>query len=137
VSTRLVAAFRGAAQCRRRAGPIHWVLAGVDREGGSALEVMVCGAPALALPAELPDAELHEDAAGESTSWVLRSEGRVIPTGARAVQVHRDAAAAFASVLPRFGVPWTVRLGWLMLLTLLRLPGAARLLGWLRSRGAR
>jgi hypothetical protein len=136
MSARLVAAFRGPAQCRREAGAIQWSLAGVDRDSDAPLEVLLCGATGLALPAQLPAPELHEERDAGTTRWELRSDGHVIPTGAHAVQVHRDASAAFASVLPRFGVPWTVRLGWLLLLNLLRLPGVARLLRWLRARGA-
>jgi hypothetical protein len=137
MSTRLVAAFRGHAQCRREAGAIQWSLVGLDRDSGTPLEVLLSGATGLALPAQLAAAELYESGDAAATSWELRSAGRVIPTGARAVQVHRDAAAAFAGVLPHFPAPRRVRLGWLLLLNLLRLPGAARLLGWLRARGAR
>ena len=137
MNERVVAAFRGDAQCRRGVGAIQWSLSGVDRDSGVPLEVLLCGVGALALPSLLAAAELHERREGATTSWELRSEGRVIPTGARAVQVHRDATAAFASVLPRFDVPWRVRVGWLLLLNLLRLPGAPRLLQWLRARGAR
>jgi hypothetical protein len=137
MSMRRVAAFRGDAQCRRERGAIQWCLAGVDRDSGAPLEVLICGAAGLTLPSVLPEAELYESDGAGSSSWELRSAGRVIPTGARAVQVHRDAAAAFDSVLPRFGVPWRARIGWLLLLNLLRLPGTARLLARLRARGAR
>ena len=136
MSARLVAAFRGPARCRSEAGAIQWSLAGADRDSGAPLEVLLCGAQGLQLPAELPAAELYESAEAGSTRWELRSDGRVIPTGARAVQVHRDAAAAFAGVLPRFDAPWKVRFGWWLVLNLLRLPGAACLLRWLRARGA-
>ena len=144
---RRVAAFRGAAQCRRETGAITWSLAGADRDSGTPLEVLLSGAAGLQLPSQLPAPELYEldgdalasNGGGDAgdTRWELRSDGRVIPTGARAVQVHRDASAAFARVLPRFEVPWRVRAGWRLLLNLLRLPGVARLLGWLRARGAR
>ena len=137
MNERLVVAFRGDAQCQRGVGPIQWTLTGVDRDSGVPLEVMLCGTAGLQLPAQLPAAELHESREGAITSWELRSEGRMIPTGARAVQAHRDATAAFASVLPRFDVPWRVRVGWLLLLNLLRLPGAPRLLQWLREWRAR
>lgn len=140
MSTRLVAAFRGHAQCRREPGAVQWCLRGIDREGGMPLEVLISGAPALQLPAQLASAELHEIAADGAADGAmrheLRSAGRVIAIDARAVQVHRDVAAAFDEVLPRFGVPWSARLGWLLLLNLLRVPGAARLLGRLRARDA-
>jgi len=139
MSARLVAAFRGHAQCRREAGAVQWSLRGIDREGGMPLEVLVSGAPGLQLPEQLASAELHElhELAADGTArYELRSAGRAIPIDARAVQVHRDVGDAFAGVLPRFGVSWRVRLGWLLLLNLLRVPGAARLLGRLRARGA-
>jgi hypothetical protein len=136
MSARLVAAFRGHAQCRRESGAVQWCLRGIDREGGMPLEVLISGAPDLQLPAQLASAELYELAAGGATPYELRSAGRAIPVVARAVQVHRDVAAAFDAVLPRFGVAWSVRLGWLVLLNVLRVPGAARLLGRLRAGGA-
>jgi hypothetical protein len=138
MSARLVAAFRGPAHCRREAGAVQWSLAGEDRESGARLEVLLCGTAGLQLPEQLAAPELYESGgdAGD-TRWELRSAGSLIPTGARAAQVHRDASAAFARVLPRFDAPWRVRAGWTLLLNLLRLPGAARLLRRLRARGAR
>jgi hypothetical protein len=136
MSAQRVAAFRGHAQCRRESGAIQWSLIGVDRDSGLPLEVLLSGAEALQLPAQLAGAELYVDEEAGVARWELHSAGRVIPTGARAAQVHHGAAAAFAGALPRFDALLRVRAGWWLLLNLLRLPGMARLLGWLRSRGS-
>lgn len=48
---------------------------------------------------------------------------------ARSVQLHREVAATFFQAVPPASVPRALRLGWGLLLGLLRLPGAARLLG--------
>ena len=134
---RLVAAFRGHARCRRESGAVQWSLIGLDRDDGAPLEVLLSGAAALQLPAELAAAELHvRDEAGNA-SWELRSAGRVIPTGARSAQVHRGAAVAWARALPGYRASWAVRSGWLLLLNLLRVPGMAQLLRRLRARDER
>ncbi|MGH8144136.1 MAG: hypothetical protein ACREU2_16680 [Steroidobacteraceae bacterium] len=52
---------------------------------------------------------------------------------AGSVQVHREVARAFFGAVPPVRVPLATRLGWMLLLGLLRLPGAARLLAKLRS----
>ena len=59
MNTRLVAAFRGNAQCRRESGAVQWCISGVDRDSGAALEVLLSGGSGSALPAELTAAELH------------------------------------------------------------------------------
>ena len=109
MNERLVAAFRGHARCRRESGAVQWSLVGIDRDDGAPLEVLLSGAAALQLPAELAAAELHVSDEAGNARWELRSAGRVIPVGARAVQVHRGAAAACASALPGFRASWTVR----------------------------
>ena len=135
MNERLVAAFRGHARCRRESGAVQWSLSGLDRDDGVPLEVLLSGAAALQLPAELAAAELHVRDESGNASWELRSAGRVIPTGARAAQVHRSAAAACARAVPGLRASWAVRAGWLLLLNLLRVPGMAQLLRRLRNRG--
>ena len=134
MNTRLVAAFRGNAQCRRESGAVHWCIEGLDRDSEAALEVLLSGAAALQLPAELLSAELHVRDESANASWELHANGTVYPLAVRAVQVHRGAAAAFAGALPRICAPWTTRAGWWLLLNLLRLPGMAQLLGRRRPR---
>jgi hypothetical protein len=134
MSTRLVAAFRGSALCRRAGGAVQWCVSGLDRDSGATLEVLLSGAAQLQLPAELPGAELHVSDEPGNPRWELRAGERTYPLAVRAVQVHRGAAAAFAVALPRIAAPWTARAGWWLLLNLLRLPGAAQLLRRFRTR---
>lgn len=135
MSARRVAAFSGDADCRREAGPVHWRIAGNDRDGGAPLEVLLSGGAKLQLPGRLRAAEFYRDDESVPPSWELRSAGLVMPLPVRAVQVHRRTDAPFQRALPAFAVPWSVRAGWFLLLNLLRLPGMARLLRRLRSRG--
>jgi len=128
MSARLVAAFRGSVRCQRGAGAVQWCLDGLDRDNGAVLEVLLSGAAALRLPAQLMDAELYACDRGDSPAWELRSAGGVMPLPVRALQVHRRADAAFAAALPAAAVPASVRAGWFLLLNLLRLPGMGRLL---------
>ena len=132
---RLVAAFRGEAQCHREGGAVQWRLRGLDRDGEGWLEVLLCGTTGLQLPAQLPAAELYVRDEPSTPAWELRSGEGVLPLTARAVQVHRGAAAAFARALPPAIAPWSVRAGWVLLLNALRVPGVARLLRRLRGAG--
>jgi hypothetical protein len=134
MSTRLVAAFRGIAQCRREGGAVQWCITGLDRDSGLPLEVLLSGASALQLPAQLIGAELHVHDESTHACWELRGTGAMYPLAVRAAQVHRSAAAAFASALPQIAAPWITRVGWWLLLNLLRVPGMARLLRRLRAR---
>ena len=47
---------------------------------------------------------------------------------------QRDVSDRFLGALPLPRASWRARTGWWLLLNLLRLPGAARLLQWYRSR---
>ena len=134
MSARRVAAFGGAADCRREAGPVHWQIAGKDRDGGGPLEVLLSGAAQLQFPGQVREAEFYRDDASLPPSWELRSAGLLMPLAVRAVQVHRRTDAPFRRALPPFAVPRSTRAGWVLLLYLLRLPGMARLLTRLRSR---
>ena len=135
MNTRLVAAFRGSAQCRRETGAVQWRLRGLDRDSGDRLEVLLSGAAALQLPGELAGAELHVRDALTGAGLELRGGGQSLPLAVRAVQVHRGAAVLFEHALPRITASWKVRAGWVLLLNALRVPGVARLLQKLRSRG--
>lgn len=134
MSARCVAAFGGAAQCRREAGAVHWRIVGTERDGGAPLEVLLSGAAQLQLPGQLRDAAIYLDDESAPPGWELRSAGLAMPLAVRAIQVHRRPDAAFRRALPPLAVPWSTRAGWFLLLNLLRLPGMARLLRRLRSR---
>lgn len=135
MTARLVAAFRGNAQCRREGGAVQWCVTGLDRESGLPLEVLLSGAAALQLPPQLVAAELYVRDEATNASWELRGNGTVYPLAVRAAQVHRGAEAPFAGSLPQISTPWNARAGWWLLLNLLRLPGMARLLRVLQARG--
>jgi hypothetical protein len=47
---------------------------------------------------------------------------------------HRDVSREFLAALQLPQASWRARSGWWLLLNLLRIPGAAQLLQWLRSR---
>ena len=136
MSERLVAAFHGSAQCRHETGAVQWCLKGFDRDSGLPLEVLLSGAAALQLPAQLVAAELYVRDESTTACWELRANGGVFPLAVRAAQVHRSAATAFAGSLPQITVPRGVRAGWWLLLNLLRVPGMARLLRYLRRRNS-
>jgi hypothetical protein len=50
------------------------------------------------------------------------------------IPVHHDVSAEFAAAVPPAPVKWGPRIGWALLLNLLRVPGMAALLRRLRSR---
>jgi len=114
---------------------VQWRLSGLDRNGEDRLEVLLRGTEDPQLPAQLPAAELYVRDEGTAPAWELRSGERVLPLAARAVQVHRGAAAAFARALPPVVAPWSVRAGWVLLLNALRVPGMVGLLQRLRGAG--
>ena len=129
MSERLVAAFRGLAICRREVGAVAWSIRGTDRESGDRLEVLLCGAVETPLPAQSQDAAIYFIDASSPPHWEWRSSTLVLPLIARAVQIHRDASANFFRVLPKQVAPMSAKWGWVVLLNLLRAPGAVR---WLR-----
>ena len=133
---RLVAAFRGAAECRQESGAVQWRLSGLDRDSGNTLEILLGGAAGLQLPAQMPAVELHASGEPAAPAWELRSEGRVLPLAVRSVQVHRGVGAEFGRALPPVPVPWRQRAGWVLLLNALRVPGMAALLRRLRGGAA-
>jgi hypothetical protein len=47
---------------------------------------------------------------------------------------QRDVSREFLGALSLPSAPWRTRAAWWLLLTVLRIPGAARLLQWLRGR---
>ncbi len=66
--------------------------------------------------------------AAAATTYRIEAREGSFELRARSVQWHRDAGAAFFGAVPTPPVPRAARLGWSLLLGVLRLPGAARLL---------
>jgi hypothetical protein len=129
----LMVDFDGAIVCRQPSGAVNLLLRGRER-GAEYVEALFAGAapdaPAV-LPAMLHDVRLYQDSPNRFT--LLAKELRTSLT-ARSLQLHRDAARAFLRAVPPPRVPLGRRIGWTLLLTLLRIPGAAALLMRLRGR---
>ncbi len=130
---RQVAAFAGPVQCQRAAGSGQLHLHGRDAEADGELHVWINGRNLPPVLAALRDVRLFE-LQGEPLRWQLQAPGIDMLLSARSVQVHWPMTATFnAAVLPPAARPLQ-RAAWAALLTLLRLPGAASLLRWFRSR---
>jgi hypothetical protein len=123
-------AFEGPVQCEAAHGAVNLVL----RAGLT--QLLFSGASGAAPPARLDNARVIE-IAGEAQVGLRRfrieSPGLTLALQARQVQLHRDAAAEFYGAVPPVHVPLRLRLGWALLLTALRVPGAAALLRKLRG----
>lgn len=143
-STRELIAFAGPVQCEAAHGAINLVLRGIARatQGPRCglTEVLFSGASAVALPLELRDARVIEMAAELEAAPAPAPAAGVAPRRfriespevrlelqARSAQLHRDAAVAFFGAVPPPRVPLRLRLGWSLLLTVLRIPGAEAL----------
>jgi len=155
-SARELIAFAGAVQCEHSDGAVNLVLRGRGRRSASGglpaavTEVLFSDASAVALPSGSRDLRVSElsapdgvqPAPGERSGgrgvarWFrIDGAGLQLTLQARSVQLHRDAAAAFYGAVSPPHVPLKLRLGWTLLLSVLRIPGAGALLG--RLRGAR
>ena len=138
--------FDGAVECLAAEGPVNLVLRGFERRRDAARSrhraaALFSGArpPAGAarLPARLDGPQLFEleDAAGRSAprTFLLRAGELQLEFDAAGLQLQRDAGDEFFAAVPPLSVPWQARWGWTLLLTLLRVPGAGRLLARLRG----
>jgi hypothetical protein len=132
-------AFDGAVACSLEPGAVNLVLRGLACDLPA--EALLAGA-VLDLPGGLP-AALHavslseyapspEDAS--TRRFRLQSQRLQLDLAARSVQLHRHVARAFFGAVAPPRVPFGRRLGWTVLLTLLRIPGVERLLVRLRGR---
>jgi hypothetical protein len=131
-------AFAGAVQCEVAAGAVDLVLRGYERARPPArsevAELLFSGAGAVALPPELHDARVIElTRAPAPRRYRIESPQLQLELSARSAQLHRDVAAAFFAAVPPARVPLRQRLGWSLLLTLLRLPRAELLVRKLRG----
>jgi hypothetical protein len=124
----------------RAQGAINLVLRGCARgtqgASGGASEVLFSDASAVALPADLRDARviaLTDESGSAARRFRIESPELQLELQARSAQVHRDSAAAFFGAVPPPRVPLRLRLGWWLLLTVLRIPGAAGLVSRFRG----
>ena len=112
---------------------------GPDRRGREHTEFVFAAAQTPALPAVLRDARVFGPAPGPGSGDALRRYR--IEAGinwsaevlARSVQLHRARARAFFGAVPPPRLSLSRRLGWLVLLSVLRLPGAARIVERIRG----
>jgi hypothetical protein len=145
--------FRGPVTVHGGRGAVTLLLRGCERSvpdgrAGEFTEFVLAGAHAEALPAILRDARVFGPGPGATGGQGLRryrieaaidgGARSAVPWSAevlaRSVQLHREAARAFYRAVPPPHLPFLRRLGWLLLLSALRLPGAARIVE--RIRGA-
>ena len=139
-------AFAGAVRCESAAGAVDLVLRGYARGmrpvRGGLTEVLFSGTGMVTLPPALRDARVIELAAAGAPErahdiaprrYRIESPELQLELAARSVQLHRDVAAAFFGAVPPVRVPLRLRLGWLLLLTLLRIPKAGLLLRKIRG----
>jgi hypothetical protein len=115
------------------------LLRGRERGNGRPLRVYLAGFDG-PLPTNCVDAELYApkdregDSAGKARAWRLLAGNLDLPLPARSIHIHRPAADRFFAAVPGAERTLKARVGWALLLNLLRLPGAARLLTFIRSR---
>jgi len=129
-------------ECRRPAGAVNLTLSGHEQGTPQAgfrptVQLLLAGADVPnALPARLHDVRvstLSDEPARDRQRLMLRTRELQQALSCRSAQLHRDVAAAFFAALPPARVPLRARLGWALLLPLLRLPGAAALLTRMRG----
>ena len=133
--------FQGLVRAERRAGGALLALHGIERGSGLPLSVSFSGVHSLELPAVLRDVAIRQAASTgvePARRWHLHSATGDTPAcdaaiEARAIHVQRDVSAAFAAAVPPSRASVTSRAGWMLLLNLVRVPGALRLLQRLRS----
>ncbi|MGA3157094.1 MAG: hypothetical protein ABSE43_05940 [Steroidobacteraceae bacterium] len=133
VHERLIAAFAGAVQIGAASPAVNCRLAGLERGTGIALEVHFSGASGGLSAGTHRDLQVFELSRGSERHWLLQQGGTRHVLRARAAQVHRMPASAFFAAVPGPRLTLATRIGWVLLLTLLRIPGVARLIAWLRS----
>jgi hypothetical protein len=135
---RELVAFAGPVQCERFPGAINLVLRGHERapseSNAGVTEVLFSDASDVALPPDLRDLRVMEvPAAVAPRRFRIDGPGLQLELQARSAQLHSDAAAAFYGAVPPPRVPLRLRLGWSLLLSVLRIPGADTLVRKLRG----
>lgn len=131
--------FEGPVECAPGSGAVTLTLRGRERSRGRAdVTALFAGASSSSglagLPTRLHDVLLSGGAAASGTHQVrLQSRELQRDLVCRSVQLHREAGIPFFSAVPPVAVPAARRLGWTVLLWVLRIPGAAGLLAALRG----
>jgi hypothetical protein len=130
--------FDDPVECAPGSGAVTFMLRGRERGGGAvaALFAGASGSSGLSgLPGKLHEVRLLDAAAASGARQVqLQSRELQLDLVCRSLQLHRDAARPFFTAVPPVPVPAATRLGWAVLMSILRIPGAARLLAALRGR---
>jgi len=126
--------FEGPVECVHGSGAITLTLSGRERDG-AAVEALFAGASSpvglSGLPGKLHEVRLVGDGARQVQ---LQSRERQLDLVCRSLQLHRDAATQFFKAVAPVQIPFARRLGWALLLSVLRIPGVARLMAALRGR---
>jgi hypothetical protein len=124
--------FRGGVSCRRDDGPLGLTLVGrtIDRPDELATLAFSARAPA-DLPEALEDVTVEQLDAGR---YRLRSGGREWIVAAPAIHLHREVAAVFFRAITPRPVPWSKRVFWWVLLTIVANPAGRWLLLQVRRR---
>ena len=124
--------FRGGVSCRRDESLLGLTLIGrsIDRPEEMVTLALVATAPA-DLPEALEDATVELLSAGRYRIWSGKREW-IFP--ARSAHLHREVSTVFYRAIPPRPVPWSKRLFWRIVLTMISNPAGKRLLLALRGR---
>jgi hypothetical protein len=130
--------FEGPVECALASGAVTFRLRGRER-GGRAITALFAGASASGglsgLPGTLHEVRLSDVATAVGARQVqLQSRELQLDLVFRSLQLHRDAAGPFFTAVPPVHIPAARRLGWALLLSVLRIPGIAQLMAALRGR---
>lgn len=130
---RMIANFEGAVVAAGASAAVNCRLSGRDRDFEQRLEVHFSGARGAPGPQTLEDVQVFELGGTGEREWLIVAGSSHYRLQARAVQVHRMPATEFFAAVPGEPLSVATRAGWALLLNVLRIPGAARLISWLRS----
>jgi hypothetical protein len=126
-------AYTGEVRCTRRGAHCH--LQGTERDTHRPMKLLLVAGDDAALPASMADLELRRLDGGDGLRWQLAWSGAEMQLTLRSVHVQRAGSAALAAAMPGVAPSWRGRVGWALLLNLVRVPGITRLLRTLRGAG--
>jgi hypothetical protein len=125
--------FEGPVRWQAGSGAVNLILRGLWRGeptevlfGGADLNAVAPGLPAAAVLSEVRVTELDAGLAGRC--FRIETAQVQLELRARSVQVHREVGDRLFAAVPPPRVPLSIRAGWVVLLSALRLPGLRRLL---------